>query len=177
MRNKKSGSDDRVGSSMAHQQGSLHKVYPACQRRPGTHTHTHSTQAHTTHRAAVGDTGVQKFPGTGGRKYSAHDTSSAYHGADHAGVSKSLDRLSRRLAAPSGNGNTPEIPIAKGCAVCAELAQGLGGGGVGLPSVHCIVMSAAMLPVLDVDEPVEAPGGEAGFHLAPSTAALCGLAG
>lgn len=66
MRNKKSGSVNRVGSAMAHRQGSLHTPIEG-QAHPPKDTSAH------THRAAVGDTGVQKFPGTGGHN-SAHDT-------------------------------------------------------------------------------------------------------
>lgn len=86
---------------------------------------------------------------------------------------RALKCLSRRLAGLFRNGHIRE-PSTKGRAVCAELPQGLSGGGVGSPSVHCDVGHAAML---DVGKLVEAPGGEARFHLSPSATALDGLAG
>lgn len=48
VKNKKSGSDDRVGSVKAHEQGSLHMSIDD-QAHPGAH------------RSAVGDTGVQSI--------------------------------------------------------------------------------------------------------------------
>lgn len=49
VRNKRSGSHDRVGSAMAHLQGLVHIPIEA-----------HTPASALTHRAAVGDTGVQK---------------------------------------------------------------------------------------------------------------------
>lgn len=49
MRNKRSGSHDRVGSAMAHLQGLVHIPIEA-----------HTPASALTHRAAVGDTGVPK---------------------------------------------------------------------------------------------------------------------
>lgn len=82
MRNKKSGSEDRVGSAMAHQQGSVHIPIEG-----QAHTHTHR-QAHTRTGLSLVTQGSKKLPGTGGRN-SANDAYYTYSRVDHAGVSKS----------------------------------------------------------------------------------------
>lgn len=85
---------------------------------------------------------------------------------------RALNRLSRRLAVLFRNGHV-RSPSTKGRAVCAKLPQGLSGGGVALPSVHCDVGHCCHV---DDEKLVEAPGGEARFHLSPSTTALGRLA-
>lgn len=73
----------------------------------------------------------------------------------------------------SGMGAHQRSQYEGSCRLC-KLPQGLSGSGVVSPSVHGDVGHAAML---DVEELVEAPGGEARFHLSPSATALDGLAG